>query len=57
MKGKYVIAGIGHTAAYGKLPACTTVSMNVGAVRNALKDANIASERRLIQGFRHGNVG
>ncbi len=45
MRGKYVIAGIGHTA-YGKLPGRTTVSMNVEATRNALRDAGI--EKALV---------
>lgn len=40
MRGKYVIAGIGHTA-YGKLLGRSTISMNVEATRNALKDAGI----------------
>lgn len=40
MRGKYVIAGIGHTA-YGKLPGRSTVSMNVEAARKALQDAAI----------------
>ena len=40
MRGKYVIAGIGHTR-FGRLPGRGTVSMNVEACRNALKDAGI----------------
>src|SRR5258708_19344448 len=40
MRGKYVIAGIGHTK-FGRLPGRGTVSMNVEACRNALKDAGI----------------
>ena len=40
MRGKYVIAGIGHTA-FGRLPGRGTVSMNVEACRNALADAGI----------------
>src|SRR6267154_1613838 len=40
MRGKYVIAGIGHTK-FGRLPGRGTVSMNVEACRNALLDAGI----------------
>src|SRR6187401_2255876 len=40
MRGKYVIAGIGHTI-FGRLPGRGTVSMNVEACRNALADAGI----------------
>src|SRR4051812_43654504 len=40
MRGKYVIAGIGHTA-YGKLPGRSTLSLNTEACRNALVDAGI----------------
>ena len=40
MRGKYVIAGIGHTA-YGKLPGRSTLSLNTEACRNALIDAAI----------------
>ena len=40
MRGKYVIAGIGHTK-FGRLPGRGTVSMNVEACRNALADAGI----------------
>lgn len=40
MRGKYVIAGIGHTA-FGKLPGRSTVSMNVEACRKAMVDAGI----------------
>ncbi|MBI2225738.1 MAG: thiolase family protein [Betaproteobacteria bacterium] len=40
MRGTIVIAGIGHTA-FGKLPARSTVSMNVEACRKALEDARI----------------
>jgi acetyl-CoA acetyltransferase len=43
MRGKYVIAGIGHTA-FGKLPGRTTISMNVEAIRNALADAGIEKD-------------
>jgi len=39
MRGRYVIAGIGHTA-YGKLGR-DTLSLNVEACRNALADAGI----------------
>lgn len=40
LSGRYVIAGIGHTA-YGKLPGSDTVSLNVQACRNALTDARV----------------
>ena len=40
LSGRYVIAGIGHTA-FGKLPGSDTVSLNVEACRNALADAGI----------------
>ena len=40
LSGRYVIAGIGHTA-FGKLPGRDTISMNVEACRNALADAGI----------------
>lgn len=40
MRGKYVIAGIGHTA-FGKLPGRSTISLNTEACRNALLDAGI----------------
>ncbi|MBN9478322.1 MAG: acetyl-CoA acetyltransferase [Bordetella sp. SCN 67-23] len=43
MRGKYVIAGIGHTR-YGKLPGRSTVSLNVEACRNALADANVGKD-------------
>lgn len=43
MRGKYVIAGIGHTA-FGGLPGRSTVSLNVEAVRNALADAGIEKD-------------
>ena len=45
MRGKYVIAGIGHTA-FGRLPGRGTVSLNVEACRNALADAGI--EKRVV---------
>lgn len=38
--GRYVIAGVGHTA-FGKLPGRDTVSLNVEACRNALADAGV----------------
>ncbi len=38
LSGRYVIAGIGHTA-FGKLPGQDTVSLNVEACRHALADA------------------
>ena len=37
MRGRAVIAGIGHTA-FGKLPGRSTVSLNIEACRNALAD-------------------
>ena len=40
LRGRHVIAGIGHTA-FGKLPGSDTVSLNVEACRNALADAGI----------------
>lgn len=40
MRGRYVIAGIGHTA-FGRLPGRSTISMNVEACRHALDDARI----------------
>lgn len=40
MRGKYVIAGIGHTD-FGRLPGRGTISLNVEACRNALADAQI----------------
>jgi acetyl-CoA acetyltransferase len=40
MLGRYVIAGIGHTE-FGRLPGRGTVSLNVEACRNALRDAGI----------------
>ena len=48
MRGKVVIAGIGHTA-YGKLPGRTTDSMNVEACRKALADAKV--EKDLVDGL------
>src|SRR3954453_5564532 len=40
MRGKYVIAGIGHTK-FGPLPGRGTAAMNVEACRNALADEGI----------------
>lgn len=40
MRGKAVIAGVGHTA-FGKLPGRTTDSLNVEASRKAIQDAGI----------------
>ena len=40
MRGRYVIAGIGHTA-YGKTPGRTPLSLCVESVREALKDAGL----------------
>ncbi len=40
LSGRYVIAGIGHTA-FGRLPGRDTVSLNVEACRRALADAGI----------------
>lgn len=44
MGGRTVIAGIGHTA-YGKLPGRSTVSLNVEACREALRDAAVEKDR------------
>lgn len=44
MRGKVVIAGIGHTA-YGKLPGRNNLSLNIEAVRNALKDAGVSKDQ------------
>ena len=43
MRGRTVIAGIGHTA-FGKLPGRDTVSLNVEACRKALEDARIPKD-------------
>ncbi len=40
MRGKAVIAGIGHTK-LGKLPGRSTISLNVESCRKALADAGI----------------
>lgn len=48
MRGKSVIAGVGHTA-FGKLPGRSTVSMNIEACRNALADAGI--EKDMVDGL------
>jgi len=40
MRGKYVIAGIGHTD-FGKLPGRSTISLNTQACKQALIDAHI----------------
>lgn len=45
LSGRYVIAGIGHTA-FGKLPGHDTVSLNVEACRRALDDAGV--EKSLV---------
>lgn len=47
MKGKVVIAGIGHTA-FGKHPGRSTLSLNVEAVRGALEDAGV--DKHLVDG-------
>lgn len=44
MRGKTVIAGVGHTA-FGKLAGRSTLSMNVEAIRNALADAGIGKSQ------------
>ncbi len=44
LSGRYVIAGIGHTA-FGKLPGRDTVSLNVEACREALADAGVEKSR------------
>lgn len=43
MRGKTVIAGLGHTE-FGKLPGRTTTSLNVEAARNAIRDAGIEKD-------------
>ncbi len=45
MRGKTVIAGVGHTA-FGKHPGRGTISLNVEAIRKALEDARI--EKSLV---------
>ncbi|MBP8306501.1 MAG: thiolase family protein [Burkholderiaceae bacterium] len=40
LSGRYVIAGIGHTA-FGRLPGRDTISLNVEACREALADAGL----------------
>ena len=40
MRGRYAIAGVGHTA-FGKLEGRSTVSLNVEAAREALADAGV----------------
>ena len=40
MRGRIVIAGIGHTA-YGKQPGRSTVSLNLEACRKAIEDAGV----------------
>mgnify|MGYP001063826492 CR=1 FL=1 len=48
MRGKAVIAGIGHTA-FGKQPGRSTVSLNIEACRNAVADAGI--EKNAVDGL------
>ncbi len=48
LSGRYVIAGIGHTA-FGKLAGRSTVSLNVEAIRNALADAGV--DKRQVDGL------
>ena len=48
MRGKAVIAGIGHTT-FGKLAGRSTLSLNVEAIRKALADAGI--EKGLVDGL------
>lgn len=48
LSGKFVIAGIGHTA-FGKLPGRSTVSLNVEAIRKALADAGV--EKSAVDGL------
>ena len=43
MRGKVVIAGVGHTA-FGKLKGRSPVSLNVEACRKALNDASISKD-------------
>ena len=47
MRGKAVIAGVGHTA-YGKHPGCDRIDLIVEATRNAVADAGI--EKDMIDG-------
>lgn len=48
MRGKAVIAGIGHTA-FGKVPGRSTISLNIEACRKAVADAGI--EKDMIDGL------
>lgn len=48
LRGRYVIAGIGHTP-YGRLPGRTPTALNIEACRNALHDAGI--EKGLVDGL------
>ncbi len=43
LSGKFVIAGVGHTA-FGKLPGRSTVSLNAEAIRKALADASVEKD-------------
>ncbi len=43
MRGKYVIAGVGHTT-FGAHEGRSTISLNVEAIRNALADANVEKD-------------
>ena len=43
LRGRHVIAGVGHTA-FGKLPGSDTVTLNVQACRAALADAGIEKD-------------
>ncbi|WP_137389880.1 thiolase family protein [Rhodoligotrophos defluvii] len=44
MRGRAVIAGIGHTA-FGKLPGRSTISLNMEACRKAVADAGVEKDR------------
>ena len=48
MRGKAVIAGVGHTA-FGKLEGRSTVSLNIEAARKALADAGI--DKSMVDGL------
>lgn len=43
MRGRVVIAGVGHTS-FGKHPERSTVSLNVEAIRKAIEDAKIEKD-------------
>ena len=47
LSGRYVIAGIGHTA-FGKLAGRSTVSLNVEAIRKAAQTGRIGDGKIFI---------